>query len=93
MTIPFEQAKNFTKGRNGHKVSLIVIHTMETPESEGRAKQVAAWFAGGTAPQASAHYMVDDKQVVQSVDDDDIAPVSGNFLRPCFKLNDICCAA
>jgi len=73
MTYPFIQARNYTKGRAGHTPRLIVIHTMETPETEGRAKQVAAWFAGTTAPQASAHYMCDDKQVIQSVLETDTA--------------------
>ena len=67
MTYPFIQASHYTRGRGGHRPRLIVIHTMETPETEGRAKQVAQWFAGTTAPQASAHYMCDDKQVLQSV--------------------------
>jgi N-acetyl-anhydromuramyl-L-alanine amidase AmpD len=79
MTYPFYQAVNYTKGRGGHIPRLIVVHTMETPESEGRAKQVAGWFAGKTAPQASAHYMVDDKQVVQSVSEFDTAWAVDDF--------------
>jgi len=73
ITYPFIQAKHFTAGRNGKKPKIIVIHTMETPQSEGRANQVALWFAGSSAPQASAHYMVDDKEVVQSVKEADTA--------------------
>jgi len=80
MTYQFIQAKHFTPGRGGKKPILIAIHTMETPESEGRAAQVANWFAGATAPQASAHYMVDDKQVLQSVKDEDTAWAVGDFL-------------
>jgi N-acetyl-anhydromuramyl-L-alanine amidase AmpD len=34
---------------------------------------VAQWFAGSTAPRASAHYCIDDKEVVQSVKDKDVA--------------------
>ena len=67
MTYPFVQAKHFTAGRGGHTPRMIVIHTMETPETEGRAKQVAAWFAGSTAPEASAHYCVDDKDIITSI--------------------------
>ena len=79
MTYPFIQAKHYTKGRGGHKPRLIVIHTMETPETESRAKQVASWFAGKTAPNASAHYMVDDKQVLQSVQEADTAWAVDDF--------------
>lgn len=43
---------------------LIVIHTMEAPESEGRARQVAQWFAGPSAPEASAHACIDNREVV-----------------------------
>jgi N-acetyl-anhydromuramyl-L-alanine amidase AmpD len=79
MTYKFIQAKHYTPGRGGKKPNLIVIHTMETPENEGRAAQVANWFAGATAPESSAHYMVDDKQVLQSVKDEDTAWAVGDF--------------
>jgi len=79
MTYPFIQASHYTKGRGGKTPRLIVIHTMETPETEGRAKQVAAWFAGTTAPQASAHYMVDNKSVIQSVNEADTAWAVDDF--------------
>lgn len=73
MTYPLIRAKHFSPGRGGKKVRLIVIHTMETPETLGRAKQVATWFAGPTAPQASAHYCVDSKEIYQCVADNDTA--------------------
>lgn len=73
MKIPFIQAKNYSKGRGGKKVRLIVIHTMETPETTGRAKQVTQWFAGKTAPDASAHYMIDNNFVFNGVKDTDTA--------------------
>jgi len=73
MTYPLIKAKHFTLGRSGKKIRQIVIHTMETPETEGRAKQVAYWFAGPTAPQASAHYCVDNKEIYQTVLDTDTA--------------------
>jgi N-acetyl-anhydromuramyl-L-alanine amidase AmpD len=73
MSYPFYQAANYTKGRQGNVPNLIVIHTMESPESVGAAKQVANWFAGKTAPQASAHYMVDNDLIVQSVQEADTA--------------------
>jgi N-acetyl-anhydromuramyl-L-alanine amidase AmpD len=73
MTYPFIQAKNFTAGRNGKTPRMIVLHTMETPETAGRAHQVATWFAGATAPQASAHYCVDNADIVQCVKNEDTA--------------------
>lgn len=79
MTYPLIQAKHFTAGRGNTKPRLIVVHTMETPENAGRAHQVAQWFAGPTAPQASAHYMVDDAEVYQSVLETDTAWAVNDF--------------
>jgi len=79
MTYPFNQAKSYTKGRGNFKIKLIVIHTMETPESVSRARQVWNWFAGSTSPHASAHYMVDNKDVLQSVLDTDTAWAVDDF--------------
>lgn len=79
MTYPIIIAKHFTLGRGKHKPSLIVVHTMETPENRGRAHQVAAWFAGPTAPQASAHYMVDDAEIYISVKEEDTAWAVDDF--------------
>lgn len=66
-------AKNYTKGPKNRKVRLIVIHTMESQEKPGTAKQVAKWFSGPTAPKSSAHFCVDNKDIVRVVEDDDIA--------------------
>jgi N-acetyl-anhydromuramyl-L-alanine amidase AmpD len=71
-TIPFVQARNYTKGRSG-PVDVIVIHTMESPEKPDTAENVAHWFAGSTAPQASAHYCIDSNSVVCCVKDSDVA--------------------
>ena len=79
MGLPFIRSKKFTQGRAGHKVRLIVIHTMETPESFGRAKQVANWFAGATAPDASAHYCIDNKDVINTVKEEDTAWAVGQY--------------
>jgi len=72
MTIPFVQARNFTKGRSTH-IDVLVIHTMESPEKPDTAESVANWFAGSSAPQASAHYCIDSNSVVQCVRDTDVA--------------------
>lgn len=79
MTIPFSPAGHFTTGRNGKKPRIIVVHTMETPETKKRARLVWNWFAGKTAPQASAHYCVDATEVLQSVKDEDTAWAVGDF--------------
>ena len=67
ISYPFLQAKYYTPGRGGNKVSWIFIHTMETPQTKNRALQVWRWFAGKTSPLASAHYMVDATSIEQSV--------------------------
>jgi N-acetyl-anhydromuramyl-L-alanine amidase AmpD len=70
----FIQAAHYSPGAGQRKpIRMIVLHSAENQELEGQAKHLAQWFAGSTAPQASAHYMVDDKQVWQSVKDTDIA--------------------
>jgi N-acetyl-anhydromuramyl-L-alanine amidase AmpD len=73
--VPFVQAVHcrvfWPKRRT---VRQIVIHTMECQESSlDAAENVALWFAGKTAPMASAHYMVDRDSVVQGVRDTDEA--------------------
>ena len=79
MTYPFTQAKHFTAGRGGKTPRMIVLHTMETPETAGRAHQVADWFAGPTAPQASAHYCVDNQFIYQCVKEADTAWAVDDF--------------
>jgi N-acetyl-anhydromuramyl-L-alanine amidase AmpD len=70
---------NFTPGRGGQKIRLIVIHTMECGETVGKAKQVWNWFAGKTSPKASAHYMTDSQEVFQLISDDDTAWAVDDF--------------
>lgn len=83
MTYPIITSKHFTIGRNNIKPRLIVIHTMETPETRGKAYQVATWFAGPSSPQASAHYMVDDAEVYSTVAEANTAWAVGDW-----KLNE-----
>lgn len=73
LAYPFVQAKNFTHVGIGRRATLIVIHTMESPEKPGTALGVARWFAGSTAPRASAHFCLDDKVTVQCVELTDVA--------------------
>ena len=79
MKAPVITAAHFSKGRGGHKPRLIVIHTMETPETPNRAEQVAKWFAGHNAPNSSAHYCIDDKKIFECVAEGDTAWALGNF--------------
>ncbi len=69
---PFVQAKNFTRAERT-RCDLIVIHTMEAAEKPNTAEAVAAWFAGSSAPKASAHFCVDSDSVVQCVREEDVA--------------------
>lgn len=74
MTYPFVQAKNFTPAKRGAgDIELVVIHSMEATEKGNTAENVAAWFAGPNAPQASAHFCVDNDSVVACVREADVA--------------------
>jgi len=68
----FVQARNYSKASRTD-VQLIVIHDMEYPERPTGAEWCADFFAGPSAPKASAHYSVDADSVVQSVLDKDVA--------------------
>lgn len=69
----FIPARHFTAGDPDRTVDFIVLHDMEAPERTGVARDVARWFAGPEAPQASAHYCVDGDEVVQCVRLADVA--------------------
>jgi N-acetyl-anhydromuramyl-L-alanine amidase AmpD len=62
----FIPARNYTRGRI-RPIRLIVWHDMEALERHDTAENVALWFAGPSAPQASAHVCVDDDSVVECV--------------------------
>lgn len=66
------KAKNYTPC-NKRNLDLIVVHDMEAPEKGDTAESVARYFAGVNAPQASAHYCIDNNSIVQCVRDMDIA--------------------
>lgn len=66
-------AKNYTKGPRKIPIRVIVMHSMESQEKPDTAESVAKWFGGPTAPQASAHFCVDNNSAVRVVDDQDIA--------------------
>jgi len=72
MSYPFIPARNYTRGRSG-PIELIVIHAMEAFERPDTAEAIARWFAGPDAPQASAHFCIDNNSIVRSVRDEDTA--------------------
>lgn len=68
----FKQARNY-KPVAVRSLDLIVLHSMEAPEKGDTAENVASWFAGKSAPMASAHYCIDNDTIVQCVRDNDVA--------------------
>jgi N-acetyl-anhydromuramyl-L-alanine amidase AmpD len=68
----FIQARFFNRAQRA-TIDQIVIHDMEYPEIMSAAENVARWFAGPQAPQASAHFCVDNADVIQCVREEDIA--------------------
>jgi N-acetyl-anhydromuramyl-L-alanine amidase AmpD len=69
---PVISARHFTTV-NRTAVDLVVLHSMEAPEKPGTARAVAWWFAGQTAPQASAHYCVDNLETIACVPETQVA--------------------
>lgn len=69
---PFIQAANCGPVRTG-ALDYIIIHTMEAPEKPKTARKVAEWFGGPSAPKASAHFCVDDKEAIQCVRENVVA--------------------
>lgn len=65
-------AKNYTKSSRA-KVDWVVLHSTENPVAIGTARNVALWFAGSQAPQASAHYVVGPEKTFQCVIEHDVA--------------------
>lgn len=72
---PFVKARFFTPFGTGRRtVRVIVIHTMETSERDGIAQDIARDFANRPPDnKASAHLCIDNKTIVQSVKDNDVA--------------------
>ncbi len=72
-------AKNYTKGREGHHIQVLILHSAENQELPGQAEHLAQWFAGENAPEASANEMIDNKVIVTSVDDVDTPWATDDF--------------
>jgi N-acetyl-anhydromuramyl-L-alanine amidase AmpD len=68
---PFIEAAGYHKGRI-KTVELIVIHTMEAPDKGDTALRTAKYFQNAGL-KASAHYCVDNTEIIQCVHDSDTA--------------------
>jgi len=75
LTVPYVEAVNWQRSVPAQPKDLIVIHCMEAPEASTTAEWCAAYFAGkrGPAPQASAHYCVDDDTIICCVPPERVA--------------------
>jgi len=69
---PFVKAKFFRNITDKRQVRLIVIHSMESPETNKTAENVAKFFQTTPNP-ASAHLCIDNDSIVQCVLDNNIA--------------------
>jgi len=73
MTYPWIPAPHYTNANRGKDdVDVVVLHTMEFPETPDAAERVARYFQE-TTRQVSAHYNVDNNSIVQCVREEDIA--------------------
>lgn len=75
---PVVRAKFFTKSAGTRAVRLVVIHTMEAPEKDNTAENVANFFQNpkdekGNDKKVSAHLCIDNNSIVQCVFDNDVA--------------------
>lgn len=70
--IKFIQAKYYHKGRL-KPIQLIVLHSMESPETNTIAENIAAGWQRSDSRVASCHYCVDNDSIVQCVRLEDTA--------------------
>ena len=69
--------KNFVKGRKGQKIKYIVIHDTWNFGTSATAMNHYIYF-NGAYRGASAHYFVDQKQILQIVKDEDTSWAVGD---------------
>lgn len=63
---------NFVKGRSAQQIKYIVIHDTGNESPTATAAAHFNYFNGGNR-QASAHYFVDEKEILQIIEDTDTA--------------------
>jgi len=73
--IPYVEAQNWSRTIGAQRKDLIVLHCMEVADASTTAEWCAGYFAGrhGPAPNASAHFCVDDDSVICCVPHDRVA--------------------
>jgi len=84
MKIIQRPVKNFTKGRNDHKIKAVVLHITESSSSSalGGSEKRLGWFSDPRS-QASAHFLLRENSVVlQLVDEEDTAWHCGLVRNP-----------
>lgn len=64
--------QNFTKGRGGKKIEYLVIHDTGNEAPLAHAEAHFNYFNNEPRP-ASAHYFVDEKQILQIIEDENTA--------------------
>lgn len=62
-----------TRGDAENPINYVVLHDMEVPEAKGMAIEIAGRFALETSPKASAHFHVDDREIIQGCLLEDVA--------------------
>ena len=71
LEVPFVQSVHHQPRQK--LIRRVVVHCTENAELEGMAMMNAHLFAGPQSPEASVHYFVDDKVIVQCVRDEEKA--------------------
>ena len=63
---------NYDKGRSGYGIDFIIIHDTGNTQKGATAYNQYLYFNGGDRGR-SAHYFVDDNEVIQIIRDEDVA--------------------
>lgn len=83
---------NYTKSNNKKNLYIVIHYTAGTTSKKGSAENTRNYFNNSSA-KASAHYIVDDFDIVQAVEDSDVAwhcgSSSGYIHATCRNANSI----
>ena len=79
LAVPFRQSRHVGRPQQKPRsICAVVIHSTENAELEGMARMNAGLFASDASPLASVHYFVDDRDVYQTVREEDVACATGH---------------